>query len=382
MKSFQCRIVIGFMLLMSCLVQASGADDKRLSGKEKLAVDGPYVFYTDEGGMRVVSVDTKGKLKDQAYRTVPENFTFDVFSDAGEKLFPVTLHPVSRPAWKEEQPEKVLVISDPHANWKCFASILKAQGVISSDYAWTFGSNKLVIIGDVFDRGKDVLPIYWLIYKLEKEAQEAGGSVVFLLGNHEGMVLAGDVRYVKKKYLALADTLHIPYRDFWSPQTELGRWLGTRNTIQVVGDDLFVHAGLSRAFFDKNKTIPEVNELMSEGLFLTKEERKKTSEDIAFMFATYGPIWYRGLVHSADHYHPLHPDDLPPILDKYGVKRIFVGHTIFDDISTFYHYRVIAVNVDNEENFENKDGRGVLIEGNKLSIIYDSGKTEVIEEEW
>lgn len=380
MKSFQCRIFIGLMLLMSCLVQASGADAQKNSEKEKLALDGPYLFYTDEGGMRVISVDTEGKLNDQTYRTIPENFTFDVFSNAGEKLFPVTLHPVFRPAWKEEQPEKVVVISDPHGNWECFASILKAQGVINADYAWTFGSNHLVIIGDVFDRGKDVMPIFWLIYKLEKEAQDAGGNVSFLLGNHETMVLAGDLRYVKKKYLALADTLHIPYRDFWNLHTELGRWLGTRNTMQVVGNNLFVHAGLSRSFLDKDKTIPEVNEIMSKGLFLTKEERKKASEDIAFMFATYGPVWYRGLVHSADKYHPLHPDDLPPILDAYGVKRIFVGHTIFDDISTFYHYRVIAVNVDNEENFEEQEGRGVLIEGNKLSVIYDSGKTELIEE--
>lgn len=375
-----CKFLIVLMLLTASFGQMAGADRKVSSKADQLSVDGPYVFYTEDGGLRVVSVDTAGHLMNQTYATIPENFTFDVYSDAGEKLFPVTLHSISRPAWKEEQPEKVLVISDPHANWECFASILEGQKVIDKDYRWIFGKNKLVIIGDVFDRGKDVLPIYWLIYKLEEEAQKAGGNVVFLLGNHESMVLAGDMRYTNGKYLALADTLDMPYRDFWKGHTELGNWLGTRNTLQVIGDNLFVHAGLSRPFLEKKMCIPEVNERMSEGLFLTKEERKAASDEMAFMFATYGPIWYRGMVYSADKYHPLPPEDLPPILDAYQVKRIFVGHTIFDDILTFYHYRVIAVNVDNEENRESNSGRGVLIEGDRLSVIYDSGKKEPIEE--
>lgn len=89
-----------------------------------------------------------------------------------------------------------------------------------SGVSWNIWKEQLVVIGDVFDRGKDVLPIYWLLYKLEKEAADAGGQLVFLLGNHEGMVLAGDLRYVKSKYLHLADTLHIPYQELWNKQTE------------------------------------------------------------------------------------------------------------------------------------------------------------------
>ena len=65
--------------------------------------------------------------------------------------------------------------------------------MIDADYNWIFGTNQLVIIGDVFDRGVDVLPIYWLIYKLEKEAEDAGGKVTFLIGNHETMVLGNDL---------------------------------------------------------------------------------------------------------------------------------------------------------------------------------------------
>lgn len=151
--------------------------------------------------------------------------------------------------------------------------------------------------------------------------------------------------------------------------------------MQLIGDNLFVHAGLSLNFLDKNKSIPEVNKIMSEGLFLSKQERKEAPGDIAFMYATYGPIWYRGMVHSADRYHPLYPEDLPKIFDKYKAKRLFVGHTIFDDITTFYKYRVVAVNVDNKENMKKKRGRGVLVEDNKMYVVFDSGKKELIKEE-
>ena len=38
-----------------------------------------------------------------------------------------------------------------------------------------------MVIGDIFDRGKDVPQIFWLFYKLEDEAAKAGGTVSFLL---------------------------------------------------------------------------------------------------------------------------------------------------------------------------------------------------------
>ena len=60
------------------------------------------------------------------------------------------------------------------------------------------------------------------------------------------MVLAGDLRYTKEKYKALAEKLGISYRKLFGTDTELGRWLCTRNTMQVIGKDLYVHAGLGR----------------------------------------------------------------------------------------------------------------------------------------
>ena len=61
------------------------------------------------------------------------------------------------------------------------------------------------------------------------------------------------------------------------------------------------------------------------------------------------------------------------------MSRNFVGHTIFDDVTTFFRRRVIAVNVDNEENREKNRGRGVVIENGSMSVLYDSGKLVPIQ---
>ena len=156
--------------------------------------------------------------------------------------------------------------------------------------------------------------------------------------------------------------------------TELGRWLGTRNTMQIIGDVLYVHAGLSKDFYDKNLEIPFVNQEMSKALFMTKKERKALSPLTAFLYSNDGPIWYRGLVRKEAKYKPLSTDSLQMVLDRYQVKRLLIGHTIFKDISTFYNGKVIDVNVDNKENRNKRRGRAVLIEGNTYYVVGDNGK--------
>lgn len=200
-----------------------------------------------------------------------------------------------------------------------------------------------------------------------------------MLGNHEPMVLANDLRYTKEKYKILAEKLKMKYPRLFGPDTELGRWLGTRNTMQMIGNDLYVHAGLGKDFYDKNLSIPTVNEEMSKGLFMTKKERKALSPLTAFLYGNSGPIWYRGLVRTDGKYNPLAKDSLEMIMDRYKAKHIIVGHTIFKDISTFYNGKVIGVNVDNKENREKKRGRAMLIKNNQYFVVGDKGIQRQLE---
>ena len=350
-----------------------GLDSKKEKAKEELSADGPYVLYQPDGKTRIITVDTKGVISDSTYIRLPENFRFHVTDHKGKYAFDVKLHPTARPEWKYAQPQKVFVMSDPHGRLDCVISLLQGNKVIDKNYNWSFGKNHLVIIGDVFDRGKDVPQIFWLFYKLEEEARQAGGELSFLLGNHEPLVLANDLRYTKEKYKLLAQKLNMDYPRLFGPDSELGRWLGTRNTMQVIGKHLYVHAGLGKAFYEHNLDIPTVNREMSAALFMNKKERNALSPLTAFLYGNKGPIWYRGLVRKDEKYAPLSGDTLNLILKKYDVERIIVGHTIFKDISSFYNGRVIGVNVDNKKNREKKRGRGIIIRKNKIYVAGDKG---------
>ena len=369
--------VFVFWLFFSFISGFGYCDEPGKTGNKKeqaAPVDGPYVLYDKAGRVRVIWVDKNGKLRDKVLDKIPKNFSLDVVSQKGNHRFRVKLHPIERPAWKTGQREKTLVISDPHGDLESFISVLRNNGVIGKRYEWTYGKNEVIVIGDIFDRGKDVLPIFWLMYKLEEEAREAGGAMVFMLGNHEEMVLRGNLKYTRDKYKNLAKQLGVEYTDLWHEDSELGRWLRTRNLIQIVGDNLFVHAGLSNEFTGLGTPVEVVNEEVGKSIFLSKKERQALSALSDSIYRDRGPFWFRGMVKDDPKYRPVTAEDVDRILARYGVKRIFVGHTIFDDVTPFFDGKVVAVNVNNEKNRLAGKGRGILIEGVRLYLIFDKGE--------
>ncbi|MFZ4861071.1 metallophosphoesterase [Sphingobacterium sp. Mn56C] len=337
-------------------------------GQEHLglsAQDGPYVLYAD-GAAKIIRVQD-GTIVTSSMGTNP----LTVVTDDGKHRFSVPLHRIKTPKWNHKVRGDIAVLSDPHGDFDSFYAILRDQQIIDADYGWTFGKNHLLLIGDVFDRGRDVLPIFWLLYKLEAEAERAGGSVHFLLGNHEEMVLRENLKYNEPKYIALKDSLGIAYRELWSMQSELGRWLQSRNTIEKIGDRLFVHAGLSVDMVKDKWTIPAVNDSVRHYLYKTKGERDQSAA-AKFLFGANGPLWYRGMVRQEERYNPLPEGDLRLVLDFYKVKEIYVGHTIFPEVSFFYGNTVRAVNVNNRVNREQGRSRGLLLRKKEILLLYDA----------
>lgn len=354
-----------------CLLSLSiGAKSQQPTDSIALTADGPYIVYDSLGtGATIISVDTKGRIINKHYKSIASNQAFNVTTSDGKYSFKVQLHNIQQPQWHYDEPKRLFITSDPHANFGCLYNLLLENGIIDSNCNWTYGKGHFALIGDVMDRGTDVLPIYWLLYKLEAEAAQAGGAVHFMLGNHEPLVLMNDNRYTTPNYLAMASRLGVPYNYFFSPRTELGRWIISRNTIERIGRNILVHAGLSREFYDSGLSIPEVNALVPAGLYKHKAERKAAGKSVAFLHATYGPIWYRGLVRSDEKNHPLSSDSLNLMLTRFQADRIIVGHTIHEEVTSFYEGRVIGVNVDNVDNRESNRSRALLIEDGKLYLI-------------
>lgn len=367
-----------FALLGALLVAASfsltvTAGTPR-SAKDSLSVDGPYILY-GSAGVDVIGVDVQGNISREHWESLPEGYTFLVTDHRGKYPFEVSLRPFERAEWRlPDIPERTFVMSDPHGKLDCVIDLLQGNQVIDSDLKWAFGQNRLVVIGDIADRGKDVTAIYWFFYKLQKEAADAGGSVVMLLGNHEPMEFAGDMRYADPKYKILPRLLGMEYTDLIGPDSELGRWIASWNTVSILGRDLYVHAGIGKDFYDWNLPIPEVNAKIGKALFMKNKARKALSDTLDFLYGSYGPIWYRGLVQDEPKRRPVSADTLDLLRTRYDVDHIIVGHTIFRQVRTFYDGRVIDVNVDNVVNRRKKRSRALLIEDGNYYSVTDRGK--------
>ena len=98
--------------------------------------------------------------------------------------------------WQFEDVDRVVALSDLHGDHGAFVDTLTAAEVVDSEQRWAAGETHLVIVGDILDRGDDSRDSMDLLMRLEKEAESAGGRVHVLIGNHEAMVLIGDLRYV------------------------------------------------------------------------------------------------------------------------------------------------------------------------------------------
>jgi hypothetical protein len=105
-----------------------------------------------------------------------------------------------------EPRESVVAIGDVHNAFDDFVAILQHTGLVDKQNHWAAGKTTFVQVGDLLDRGPKPREVMDLMMALEKEAPQAGGRVVSLLGNHEMMNIMGDLRYVvPMNYASFAD---------------------------------------------------------------------------------------------------------------------------------------------------------------------------------
>jgi hypothetical protein len=125
--------------------------------------------------------------------------------------------------------DRIVAIGDIHGSYDGFVSILQRAGLVDDNAHWIGGDTTLVQTGDIFDRGVEVFKVLDLLMRLEKEAAEAGGEVIVLLGNHEGMNLVGFFRdvnpevyaeFVDKKSEKRRKAAYKNFKKFWRAKAE------------------------------------------------------------------------------------------------------------------------------------------------------------------
>lgn len=266
----------------------------------------------------------------------------------------------SVPEWKYEGIDTLVAISDVEGNYRAMVSWLKGNHIISEDFKWSFGDNHLVINGDMMDRGDQVFQLLWLIYKLEPEAEEQGGKVHFVLGNHEQLNIQGyydkkNLQYVHPQYFNDASVLDIDYSEWLSDKTELGRWIRTKNAIMQINTELFVHGGISTKLLESEMTIQEINDVNRSTMNIASKQYDSSQTLIGLGD---GPLWYRGLADE-----DLDEEQVLGILDDYNCKRIIIGHTIVheDKIEPLYNGSVIPIDLHLEKTFKKGIAKGIMI---------------------
>ncbi|RAK62666.1 metallophosphoesterase [Hymenobacter edaphi] len=349
-------------------------------------VDGPYVV-----GRRVFTVDARSRLRSAPLRAgqpLPVRV-----GNADQDSFLVALRPAhARPPETYPLPTRLLAVSDIEGNFDGFVSLLRRQGVVDAGFNWSFGRGHLVLNGDFVDRGGYVTPVLWLIYRLEAQAAQAGGQVHYVLGNHEVMMLYGDQSYAQYKYIEAAR--QISGRPRWDQagpalfgaDTELGRWLRSKNVAERLGPYLFVHAGLKAQLVQQGLTLPDLNRIARQH-YGHRAARRLAGTRAGLVLSSYhSPYWDRSLAMNwlyraffffrdprGAAYHRTTPAELTRVLRFYRAQRLVIGHSVVANVTADYDGRVLKIDVKHGQAKNTGRTQGLLIENGAEYRVDDRG---------
>ncbi|WP_321279679.1 metallophosphoesterase [Marinifilum fragile] len=333
-------------------------------------VEGPHIRQISNNRVDVFyiqhdSIKNKTKKISRSYRYKNDTLIFKGFA-GGDTLTYVVPKNIRPRSGIFEKADKIIVLGDIHGEFDALTSILRYNKVIDDRNRWIFGDGHIVFTGDVFDRGNKVTECLWLIFQLEIQAKKAGGRVHYIIGNHEMMALLFDDRYVNTKYKHAARFLKYHYSHFFDKYTVLGSWLRSKNTLMRIGDQLFVHGGISPKFLEKKMKIDDVNIKMRYHLNNYTQLEDTTLVDL-FLYS-YSPLWYRGYLSRTPSYDRISLAEVIKTLDFYESMVIIFGHTPVARVYPFYSFKLIAMDVPiGDPNFIDQ---ALLIENQKYYRIF------------
>lgn len=329
-----------------------------------IGTDGPIILY-ENSKIYKYQILSKEKLYTTIKSKINKNDTLNCYVDETKDSFNFQLKDnLGIEPSTYILPKKMLIISDIEGNFKGFKSILLGNKIIDNNLKWTFGENHLVLIGDFFDRGLNITECLWLIYKLEKEAEKKGGKVHFLLGNHEMMNLKFQFKYVRDKYFENAKVLKLNYDKWYGSNTELGKWLRTKNGIEKIGNYLFTHAGVKKNF-PNIYNIEEINQNIRKNIDVGFE---KEMEKENIFIGKESPIWYRGIANKDES-----QNDIENTLANFKASKMIIGHTIFEKIQYLYNSKIIAIDIEHKVNSDNGKMFALWFENNDFKITDHNG---------
>ncbi len=343
--------------------------------------EGPYIFYKNDSTLNINYINGSrkegytltqktiiSKTLNKATCYFPlDSTSFDFIVNDNFNTPPV--------AYNDGNP--ILAISDIESGYKAFRDFLINNNVIDKRLNWIFGKGHLVLVGDFVDRGNSTTQVLWFIYKLEQEAKKKGGQVHYIIGNHELKNFQGNYKSASDKYFRIASVLEKPQLELFSPNSLLGKWMSSKNTVELINENLFTHGGLHPDLSNKKLSLDEINRIIRSNYY--KIFYPKPVEDLQQQLVSTlkGPCWYRGYYKEN-----LTQEQIDKSMAVFGAKAIVVGHTIQSKVNRQYNGKVIGIDVkhpnDYHKNWPNPESEGLLItEGKYFRVLANGEKIEL-----
>jgi hypothetical protein len=368
-------MVVGFAIIVSQHGSLGFGTDNLAF---KVGDEGPHIF-TEEGAS--YSLYIKGSREDGFYiernNITSGQVSLPVYSAFDDSTFYVQPKiDVQSPAVIYQDNEDVFAISDLEGGLKTFKDFLITHKVINKTLDWTFGKGHLVLVGDMVDRGSSVTQLLWFIYKLEQDAEQQGGKVHFIIGNHEIKNLQGNFKSAAHKYIPIAGMLGKQQYELFGPDALLGKWLQSKNAIEKINGHLFVHGGLHPEIPKLGLDIEQVNKVIKENYrqFYFPEVDQNKAKALLTSNKT-GPAWYRGYFKDA-----VSQEQMVDTLNYFDAKAVVVGHTIQSNVEALYDAKLFAIDVkhprDYADSFPVKHSQALLIKGKQYFRLLDTGEQE------
>lgn len=306
-------------------------------------------------------------------------------------------------------PDRIVAIGDVHGDFEALRGLLRRSKLLGMNNEWVGGKTVLVQVGDQLDRGDGERNIYDLLFKLQDTAPKTGGQVHILLGNHELMNFNMDFRYVTeggfadfirpkfpfgkgtavpKPFQSLIRSLPPPMRAraaALAPGGPLTKQLAQRAKVSViVGDTVFVHAGLQPAHFGISAANKDDNLGSS---FASKALRKINLDTREFLLGKRdhlptilegagGPVWMRTYSRRGVRAGGAECQLLNDTLKLLGAKRMVVGHTVQPAINAACGGRVWRVDTGLSSAYGGPAEALEILRGGRTQVVTQRGTVD------
>ena len=212
------------------------------------------------------------------------------------------------------------VIGDIHGQYEKLVALLRGADLVTDELSWGGNDATLCFVGDFVDRGPDGIGCIELVMRLQREAADAGGQVIALLGNHEPLLLAAH-RFGMHSETNWGDLFMANWIRNGGNQHDMDRltdehieWIMALPAMAHIGDRLIIHAD-SLMYSRHGETVDEVNAAISK---LLESDIVMVWDALLYEFAErnlfYGDS-VEGIVRAQE------------VLDRFGGTQLIHGHT-------------------------------------------------------